>query len=411
MSRRSFPRIDPSALRDHADEERVDRVWERLDQDLGARLEHRANARNLRTTFTYLAVAASFVAFVGGVAVGKSTGSSPRPQLVENIVAPPVEKSRVEVLAAGTQPRTFSLEGGGSLTLTPGATAEIERSGSALTVSLLQGQASIDARGRSGLAVVAGAARITAAAGAVLSVTRGEAELAVKVDEGKASVSSAAGTQDLAKNEQATGVPIRAAVSSAQPDVSPRTGPGPRLRPQLGRPPVLKGAGQPEWMAKLAANDEEGAYQLLLKAGVQPSIEGARTAAELMAIGDIMRHGDRNRGAAVRAHQRVVESFLTDPYAHLAAHYLAEHYKALGDLGRVKQYVELGENLAKTADASFCNLIDQEQDKTKAAQRAMEYLGKYPNGQCRARIEKMLQPEEPTPPAGDPPAPPAPVTP
>lgn len=411
MSRRSLPRIDPSALRDHADEARLDRVWERIDQDLGPRLEHRANARGQRTTFMYLAVAASFVAFVGGVGVGKSVGSAPRPHVAENIVAPPVEKSRVEVLAAGTQPRTFSLEGGGSLTLTPGATAEVERSGSSLTVSLLQGQASVDARGRGGLAVVAGAARVTAAAGAVLSVTRGEANLAVKVDEGKATVSSPAGTQDLAKNEQATGVPIRAAVTSAQPDVSPRPGPGPSRRPSAGRTPVLKVAGQPEWMTRLAANDEEGANRLLRKAGVPQSIAAARTAEELMQIAEIMRHNNRDPQAAVDAYRRVVESFRGDPNAHVAAQKLADHYRAIGDGTQAKVYLDQIAGLSKTADASFCNLIDKSQDKTEAAKLASEYLDKYPNGQCRARIKALLEPEEPAPPAGDPPAPPAPVAP
>jgi hypothetical protein len=409
MSRRSFPRIDPAALRDHADEARVDRIWERIDQDLGARLERAPRAQ--RTTFVYLAVAASFVAFVGGIATGKSIGSaSPRAAVVENIVAPPVEKSRVEVLAAGTQPRTFSLEGGGNLTLTPGAMAEVERVGSALTVSLLQGQASVDTRGRSGLAVVAGAARVHAQAGAVLSVTRDADSLAVKVDEGKASVTSPAGTQDLAKNEQATGVPIRVAVTSAQPDVSPRATPGPRLRPLGPRTPVLKVAGQPDWMAKLAAGDEHEAYRLLSNAGIPKSIAAARTAEELMQIAEIMRHGNRDQDAAVLAYRRVVESFRGDPNAPLAAQKLAEHY-GNNDPGQAKVYLDQIEGLSKSSDPSFCNLIAKTQDKTKAAELASEYRWRYPNGQCRALVDKILQPEEPTPPAGDPPAPPAPPAP
>jgi hypothetical protein len=259
--------------------------------------------------------------------------------------------------------------------------------------------------------VVAGAARIQAQAGAVLSVTRGEAELAVKVDEGKASVTSPAGTQDLTKNEQATGVPIRIATTSAQPDVSPRSNAGPRLRAQGPRNPVRKVAGQPAWMAKLAANDEQAAFEQLRNDGIPKAIAAARTAEELMQIAEIMRHNNRDKQAAVDAYRRVVESFRGDPNAHLAAQKLADHYRAAGEADQAKVYLDQIEGLAKSSDAGFCNLIDRLQDKTRAAELAMEYRWRYPNGQCSARVKELAQPEEPPPPAGDPPAPAAPPAP
>src|SRR6185436_13902042 len=121
MIRRSAPRISPNDLRDHADEARIARVWDRIEHDLGG-----FEAPPQRPPrFVYLAIAAAFAAFGGGLLVGKTAFHEP-PTGVVAVVASP-DRSTVDVLAAGSEGRTFALPGGGMLTLQPGATVEIER--------------------------------------------------------------------------------------------------------------------------------------------------------------------------------------------------------------------------------------------------------------------------------------------
>ncbi len=141
MSRRSLPQIDPAALRDHADQARVERVWERLEQGLASRPAWLSRPER-RSAVVYLIAAAAFGAFGGGLLLGKATWGR-RPLSEAPLATPIIEKSLVEVLAAGTQVRSFPVDGGGHLTLLPGATVEVERAGSAVTLSLLQGQASV----------------------------------------------------------------------------------------------------------------------------------------------------------------------------------------------------------------------------------------------------------------------------
>src|SRR3954469_6364452 len=137
MSRRSVPRISPNDLRDHADEARIARVWDRIERDLGGFEAPAARPPRL----VYLAIAAAFAAFGGGILVGKLAFQD-RPGGAVAVVASP-DRSTVDVLAAGSEGRTFALPGGGMLTLQPGATVEIERGGTS-TLKLLQGEASID---------------------------------------------------------------------------------------------------------------------------------------------------------------------------------------------------------------------------------------------------------------------------
>ena len=406
MSRRSFPRIDTEALRDHADEARVDRVWDRIEHDLASRAGSREGARGRRSTVAYLAIAATFGAFGAGLWVGKATWDH-EPRTPAAIATPVIDKSLVEVLAAGSQSRTHTLQGGGTLTLLPGATAEVERSstGAALTISLLQGEASIDATDRKGLSVVAGDARINTQAGAVLSVRRNAEDIDVNVSGGTVSLSSPAGTQQLGKGERAAGVPIHARVASAPVDAAPRRGASPARRPAGSPRAAAKRAGQPEWLARYHT-DEEAALVLLRKQGVNEAIDKARSATELMAIADIMRHKGRDPAAAARAFRRVVDSFAGDQNAYSAANYLAEFYQSQGEMALAQQYRERAKLQAMAADALYCNLIAEEPEKTRAADLGSRYLAKYPNGQCHERIREMLQAEEPAP-APDPPAAPS----
>jgi ferric-dicitrate binding protein FerR (iron transport regulator) len=376
MTRRSFAHIDPTALRDHADEARVDRVWERVDHDLAGRDwgQARGARRARRASLAYLA-AAAIGAFGGGMLLGKVTwdrGKEPAPQPV--VAVPVVEQSLVEVLAAGTQLRTFPLQGGGQVTLSPGATVEAERSGSAVTLSLLQGEASIDSAGRT-LVVLAGDARINTQSGSVLSLRRNAEDLDVRVDHGTVSVSSPAGAQQLATNQRET-VPIHATVASTPVDAKPPQHRAARPRRHgEAHPSLPKPASLSEWFTHYP-HDGAGALALLRKQGVEQAISQARSPAELAAIAELMAGLDP--AACARALERLVRDFPRDQRAPLAARDLAVMYKRQGNEARAQEYREKIAALAKNAntgsDALFCDVIRHETDKTKAALMAKEYL-------------------------------------
>jgi hypothetical protein len=413
MSRRSFPQIDPSALRDHADEARVDRVWERIEHSVA----HRADRRQRPAAMlAYVAIAAALGAFGAGLAVGKVTWGRRAPVAELPIATPAIEKSRVEVLAAGSQMRNFPLESGGEITLDAGSMAEVERAGTALTVSLLQGNAAITS-GQKGLRLVAGDARINTQAGSRVSVKRNADDLDVRVDDGTVNVTAPDGTeQQLHKNDEKRTLPLHTTVASARNEAPPRRIPAlPQRTPQKARNAAAKDPAQPEWLARYQKNDDDGALALLDKqGGVDQAINQARSAGELMAIGDMMRRHGRSPAAAMRAYRRVVDSFKGDQNVSLAANYLADHYQGLGEATLAQQYRETAKLHMTMADALFCNLIEQEGNKAEAARLAMKYLAKYPNGQCHERAQELVPAEDATPPAGDAPlpaAPPAPVAP
>jgi hypothetical protein len=405
MSRRSFPRIDPASLRDHADEARVERVWERIEHDLHSRIPSGFEAsRARRSTLMYVAIAASFAAFGGGLLTGKATWDHrlPAPAPVAAAVS---EKSTVDVLAAGTQGQVFPLYGGGQITLSPGATVEVERTGSSVTVALLQGEAVLKTSARTGAAIVAGEARLNTQAGSSVTVTRNQDDVDVRVGDGKVSVTSALGvTQELGAHDRLQ-VPLHTAVSSAPINTVPRRNPViPAPRPRGSRPIAAKVG--PEWLTRHDANDEEGALLLLRKQGIGAAIDGAHGAAELMAIAEIMSGKGRDPSAEVQAWERLLQGFPHDQRASLAAGRLAAIYDARGEAARARDYRDkvqpLAQNATTGSDSLFCNVIRHETDKTKAAVLAKEYLDKYPDGECRDDCERLAQGSAPAP-VADPP--------
>lgn len=406
MSRRSFPSIDPASLRDHADQARVDRVWDRIEHDLSSRVDRwgpngfeGSSSGARRSTLVYLSIAATFAAFGGGVLLGRAAWDR-RPQAEAAVAAPISEKSTVEVLAAGTQLRTFPLVGGGQITLSPGATVEVERTGSALTLTLLQGEAAIDTAARKRVAIVAGEARLNTQAGSVVSVRRNQDDADVNVTNGTVSITSALGvTQELGKGDRIQ-VPIHATVSSAPINAAPRHAPVMAARRPAGQHPAVAKSG-PEWLTRHDANDDEGALAILKKPGVNQYIDTARGAAELMAIAEIMSGKGRDQAAEVRAWERLLQGFPNDQRASLAAGRLAAIYEARGEGARARDYREkvqpLAQNATTGSDSLFCNLIRREADKTKAALMAKEYLDKYPDGECRDDCERLAQGNAPSP--------------
>jgi ferric-dicitrate binding protein FerR (iron transport regulator) len=302
MSRRSVPRIAPADLRDHAEEARIDRVWARIEPELVV-----APAASRRPVLAYLAIAAAFSAFAGGVFVGKVAFQGP----VLTAIAPVQsnERTRVDVLAAGSEGRSFPLPGGGQLQLQPGATVEVERAGGQLTLKLLQGAASVDtlsAPQTPGLMIVAGEAQLNTQAGSVVNVRRNQDDLDVSVSDGSVSITSPADPKPrkLGRGGQLERVPLHTAVAALSP-TSPPMVRGPLLAAGAHRPNQPRAGGKsaavdaPGWLTSYENNEDTTALALLrqLPGGLPGAISNARSAQELMAISTIARGKDGDPGA------------------------------------------------------------------------------------------------------------------
>ena len=132
-----------------------------------------------------LAAAAISAAFVGGVVAGRSYGRrDPAPSVLAA-----TDAVEAEVLAAGEEARAFPLPGGGRITLSPGATVEIDRAGAELTLKLVQGDATLETA-QSEAAMVVGDARLNTQAGSTVNVSRRVDNLNVGVTHGTASLES-----------------------------------------------------------------------------------------------------------------------------------------------------------------------------------------------------------------------------
>jgi hypothetical protein len=400
MSRRAVPRIAPTDLRDHADEARIARVWERIEQDLTG-----FEAPDVRSPrLTYLAIAAAFAAFGVGIFVGKLAFNEPTSASVSVIASS--DRSTVDVLAAGSEGRSFTLPGGGTLTLQPGATVELERAGSAATLKLIQGEAAIDTAnaGRAaGLVIVAGEARLNTQAGSVLNVRRNLDDMDVSVSDGSVNITSPAGARKLGSGES-DAVPIRArtaTVSAIDAPLLPRTRArlDPARQPDEPRAiePQAAPTSGPEWFARINA-DPEGALQLLRQqlGGIDGAIAAAHNAGELMAIADLARSKGGDKTAALSAYKRVIERFPDDPNAPIAAYHLSKHYSERGQPDLAKRYQDLYPT-AEVAQDALCGQMRAAQEaghKDEAIHKAREYVARYPDGPCRNNAESVLSSEE-----------------
>ncbi|WP_437634529.1 tetratricopeptide repeat protein [Sorangium sp. So ce854] len=407
MSRRELPRIAPADLRDHATEERIARVWDRIEHDLQARepaSPRRAGAAAL--------LAATLAAFAGGLWLGKSIWSEEPAAPALTAVAPTDDvPSLVDVFAAGTQGRTFQLPGGGSIALTPGTTVEVEQraDGGALTLRLVQGEASLDTVSgprAAALSLVAGEARLAMASGSALRVRHNVDDIDVDVTDGSVKLTSPAGSRELGRGDAEEGVPIRertAAVTSPEPRRS-RAARLPRVSEPAASaeaPPVAAPQPPPpDWRARYNAGNVAEALQSLQQqsGGVDGAIASAKTARELMDLSDLLRTKGGDRSAAMRAFARVVEGFPTDANAPIAAYKLGDMYASMGDQALAARYYEQARSLSpegNLAEDSFCKRIRAEVvagNKDEASAMAREYVAKYPDGRCED-VQRLISGE------------------
>jgi hypothetical protein len=405
MSRRSLPKIAPHDLRDHADEARIARVWDRLEQDLtGVREAPQPRSAGL----VAMLLAATMAAFGGGLVAGKALWGEPR-GAAPTPVASSDESTFLDVLAAGSQERTVPLPGGGQITLSPETTVEVERaSDGSLTLRLVRGEASVNAIeiARPDLAIVAGDARLSANTGSRVRVRRNQDDMDVAVSDGTVRLTSPAGSRELGRGDRASAVPIRADVAIAPTGVVRPRLPAPVRRSSddptdEAQPEAVVAA--PDWRARLKENDFTGALALLRQqaGGLTGAIQSAKSATELMQISDLARKGGE-RGAAIAALSRVVESFPSDANASVAAFLLGKMYEQAGQTALAQTYFDKSRSLqpeGALAEDALCKKIQAENrasHKDEAARLGKEYLGKYPNGPCKEIVETILA-------GGDPP--------
>src|SRR5262249_16675014 len=103
----AVPPIAPTDLRDHADPEKVDRIWRRIERDLPIS-EPMSRSGPPRLVWA-VAAAMAFGAFAGGLAVGRISARHPQAQAPEAIAS----RDRVvtDVFAAGSHTRQVALPG------------------------------------------------------------------------------------------------------------------------------------------------------------------------------------------------------------------------------------------------------------------------------------------------------------
>jgi hypothetical protein len=402
MSRRSIPPIHPADLRDHADPERVERIWERLEHDL-AGAEATVAAPPRLTGTALLLLAAALGAFAGGVVVGRRAVGDPGAAAVAAVAS--ADGPAIDVFAAGTHGRSFPLPGGGQITLSPGATVEVVRTDAdALTLRLVQGEANVDTNhgvADRAVAIVAGDARLATQAGSVLDVRRDDEHLDVKVASGVVSITSPAGSQRLGGGERADAVPLHAVVvatPAAHGTVAARR----RALPSSASAPDAGAAvaAAPDWKQRWQEGDWSEGFKLLRQqpGGAEGAIAAAKSAEELMTIVDVARAKGGDNGIAISALTRVVNDFPGKPEAPIAARALGDLYERAGEPEKALAYRERAQTLSPRGfwGEDACNQIRAELKKGRTdegARAAQEYLSKFPDGQCKDDADRLLRGE------------------
>lgn len=414
--RRTVPSISPNDLRDHADDERIQRIWERIEHNVAGSAD--AAPRRARSVGVVL-LAASLAAFCGGIGVGKLVWHEPSTATIP--LVPPSDHATVDVWAAGSQARAYALPGGGEIVLRPGATVELERNDAdALTLRLVQGEAHVDAVPRStGFAVVAGDARLASGAGSVVVVRRGANHMDVEVKNGSVSISAPGGAEQQVPAGHVTEVPLHTVTTSVTPNPIRRDPKAPPTQPDHAAAPAetavaVAAPATPDWRTHWDKGNSAEALKLLREqpGGIDAAINNAKSANELMTIAYVAR--DKKGGepkAVVRALIQVVERFPKDHNAAIAAGDLHRLYEKAAKAGNANARLEadrwavLAQKFerelippgARGTDAQLCSQFHtahRDGRKDEAAKLAQEYLKQHPNGPCRDDAERIAKGED-----------------
>lgn len=380
-------------------EEHVERVWERLERNLALypRKQKRARAR-------FMLAAAMAAGVTLGLGIGEWMHDKPSEPGIA--VAPAVDRSTVQVFAAGTAPRSYSLPGGGTLDLTPGSIVDtVDLQGEQLTLRLVRGEVTCNSGGGR-IAMQVGQAEVATAAGAmIIRLDGSNADL--EVLSGTAQVTSP--HQDgprrttLAAHERAT-VAVRvltASVPAPMPvddDQGPQPGPWPA--------PDKSAPDTPDWSGACDNGRYEAALDALVSqyGSLDAAISKVPNASALMCIttGLEWRNVDHDSpeasaGDMTAAYQRILEEFPDDvDNGALAARGLSKSHKKAGNDEDARKFAALANQLTNgdflPSDA-LCKKIQS--DATAGSDEAVlrlsqRYRTQFPNGRCSNTIDGLV---------------------
>jgi ferric-dicitrate binding protein FerR (iron transport regulator) len=419
MSR--LPRISPDDLRDLADDERVDRIWARLAPELPVAPASAGLHASARPRFVQLLVAASLSTFAVGLAVGHfAGGGASEAELRATSLA---ESPAIDVLAAGSERRTFVLPTGARVLLEPEALVEVAQHGDGgVSLRLMRGMAAFDASGASGpMAILAGEARLSAPSGSVVSVRRNERDVNVHVAGGAVEIVTPNGRRVVSNSDGELRVPIVSAVSHLEIAKDPAE-PAPRdweasrwedARAERNRaaerspsrndgaPAVDDAPGEvaivaapPSWLQRYHRYEFDEAYRMLeSNGGLSAAIDSAQRASDLMALADIARTKSQTP-QALRALDRVVAEFPSDPNATVAAMTLGRMYESMGNRElSAKYFAHAGKSAIFEEDVLCRELRARGGESPPSAGlvgQAKSFLTKFPEGSCRELAESIV---------------------
>ncbi len=403
------PAVDRDVLRDHGQAERVERVWQRLDQSLPS-APARKTSRTLRIRWQLAAVAlgAGFLAglsFGGGWLSGAPAPSEPELPAAAN-------RGAREVFAAGTARQAYALPGGGEIELMPETIVDtVAADSEGLTLRLLRGEATMSTISAAGeratrLTLRIGRAVVSTGAGSLRVRLEGRTAQ-LQVLDGSATVASPSGNglqhQLLGPNQSAS-VPVLMRSAHTTPPTPTHTKPQGPWPPREPSAKTEAPATQPAWMTACDQADYSKAYELLQseQGGVGKALGNIKSPKHLMCIssGSELR---KNSKVAKQALERVVTKFANDPRGHAvtAAHNLARIHGREGDKEQAARYAKLQDSLSNSlsegsellsADA-LCKKIETEAANSQHAavlRLADRYRTQFPGGSCTNKIEQLV---------------------
>lgn len=405
-SHSSFSGIDREALRDHGDDARIDRVWERLERNLALEPKSPVASGPSRWPLVSTALAAGFAL---GVGVAGWLWASDEP--AAPVVMHPAEtESTADVFAAGTDPRSYPLQGGGQITVEPGSIVDTVSQGDGrLILRLVRGEATLTtaATGHARVALLVGGAEVMPAG--QMRVRHDGDTAYLQVLDGSASVNApdtgqGARRMVLGPDQEAT-VPVRVVTASADPSRVM-----PRLPSEDGEEEVASAsideeqdeptavvavAPQPAWMKACAEGEDKAAAKLFADAGGDPTTVDNPALMSCLALG---RRALKDVSGAIALNERLVQEFeQTDPMrARVAAHDLASLYKKLGKPQKATLYRQKAAQLYQGMllfEQSLCEKIQAEGTAGNGDQvRALgeQYRQQFPNGSCTETVDKLL---------------------
>ncbi len=402
---RTTPIIAPEALRDHADEARIDRVWERLERNLPVELPQQSLAR--RSARPLAAAVAAAACFVCGFGVARWVYDEQSAGVQAQLRPASDEPSRTRVYAAGTTTMRYTLPGGGTITVQPGSIVDtIASHNDRLTLRLVRGEASLNTvtngPGRdTHLLVLVGYARVSAM-GADLRIRHAGQTAELHVVQGIAEVSSPDADEGMGMRHSRVGpngrlsVPIRVLTARFTPPVAPshKAPTAPSAQPEDKPPEPAVG-----WRERCAQADFSGALKLLRSqaGGAGSAIGAARSARDLMCISDAnLWSKGGNQAVAIQALKAVVEKFPNDPRTPAAALTLGKMYGRANKYDEAQKYLRRARSLSPqgvVAEDALCKLMHAEArvGHTDAVTRlAQEYRTQHPDGPCNEEIDRLI---------------------